>query len=104
MKEHDAFLLTSEYETFSIVLAEAWLTGIPVITTSVGIGANLPAELGVNIAQNDPDALGNELIRFAKGTYTFDSETIRKHALQFTDEVVLQQLKDTFERFFDLHD
>lgn len=104
MKEHDAFLLTSEYETFSIVLAEAWLTGIPVITTSVGIGANLPSELGVNIAQNDPDSLGNELIRFAKGSYTFDSETIRKHALQFTDEVVLQQLKDTFERFFDLHD
>ncbi|OFZ23933.1 MAG: hypothetical protein A3D92_18430, partial [Bacteroidetes bacterium RIFCSPHIGHO2_02_FULL_44_7] len=32
----DAFVLFSNYESFSIVLAEAWATGTPTITTPVG--------------------------------------------------------------------
>lgn len=104
VQAHDTLILTSVYETFSIVVVEAWLTGTPVISTSVGVASEMPAFLGKNIEQDNAVDLAKTITAFSNGTYIFDPIAIREHALQFTDERVLNQLKDQFERYFDMHD
>lgn len=104
VQAHDTLILTSVYETFSIVIVEAWLTGTPVISTSVGVASEMPAFLGQNVEQDNAVHLANTITAFSKGEYTFDPAAIREHALQFTDQHVLSQLKEQFERYFDIHD
>ena len=99
MRESDVLIQTSTYETFSIVLAEAWLTGIPVITTSVGIGTNLSSEFGIQIPQNDSVALGNAIAELAADSSRFDSNVLRAKGLEYRNEQVFQQLDTCFEQF-----
>lgn len=94
-QQSDAFLLFSSYETFSIVLTEAWACGIPTITTPVGIGFDLPHEMGINVKINDPLSLAIAMEKVINGL-TFDPEIIRQHALQFSDKHVLSQLTDLY--------
>ncbi len=104
MQDFDALILTSDYETFNIGLAEAWLTGMPVIATSVGIAHELPEFLGRQVSKKNDKELGQIIMEFAQGNCIFDPEQIRQHALQYGDEHVLQQLISLFERYFDYHD
>ena len=93
-QESDAFILNSIYETFSIVLAEAWACGIPTITTPVGIGYNLSEELGYNTTINDPESLSNAMITFMKNKEQFNSDKIRATGLQYSEEHVLNKLNE----------
>jgi len=104
MRLHDAFILTSTYETFSIVLVEAWLTGIPTFTTSVGIGKDLDPQLGVQLESENPTAVAIALQGFMDGVYTFDPAKIRAKGLEFSEENVIKQLKTIFEQHFDYHE
>ncbi|MBI1836556.1 MAG: glycosyltransferase family 4 protein [Flavobacteriia bacterium] len=88
-QESDAFILFSKYETFSIVLAEAWSCGIPVITTPVGIGKDLPAELGSQVEVNNPESLAKAMHRMIIRKREFDSVAIRKYANRFSPKNVL---------------
>ena len=92
-QKSDAFILNSSYETFSIVLAEAWACGIPTITTSVGIGNNLSEDLGIQIDINSPESLANGMIEIIENKKSFDSILISKHAQQFSTENVLSIFK-----------
>ena len=92
-QKSDAFILFSIYETFSIVLAEAWACGIPTITTSVGIGNNLSEDLGIQIEINSPESLANGMLEIMENKRTFDSTFISKHAQQFSAENVLSIFK-----------
>lgn len=104
MRTHDAFVLTSIYETFSIVLAEAWLSGLPTITTPVGIGKDLDPSLGVQIATQSPDSLAQAMQDFMDGKYTFQKDVIRERGLQYREENVISQLKTIFDRHLDAHE
>lgn len=104
MRQHDAFLLTSSYETFSIVLAEAWLTGLPTITTPVGIGKDLDPSLGVQIPIGDPEALAKVLQQLMDNSYEFDTSVIREKGLEYSEDKVIAQLKVIFERYLVDHD
>ena len=84
----DAFVLYSDYESFSIVVAEAWACGIPVISTSVGIAANLPDTLGIQVEGRNALSLAIGMERIFNGA-TFDRKIIREYALQFSNEAVL---------------
>ncbi len=93
-QESNAFILNSIYETFSIVLAEAWSCGTPTITTPVGIGYDLSEELGYNTNINDPESLSNAMITFMNNKQQFDPEKIRATGLQYSEEHVLNKLNE----------
>jgi glycosyltransferase involved in cell wall biosynthesis len=88
-QKSDAFILFSSYETFSIVLAEAWACGIPTITTSVGIAKDLPSSLGIQIEVNNKTSLSNAMLEIMNGTTVFDSAVIQSHSEQYSGENVL---------------
>ena len=94
----DAFVLFSNYETFSIVLTEAWACGIPTITTPVGIAQHMPEFVGLEVKQKDSLGLAIALEKVLNGM-EFNSSAIREYAMQFSDETVLQQLKNIYQKF-----
>ena len=97
-QKSDAFVLFSDYETFSIVLTEAWACGIPTITTPVGIAQRMPEYLGIEVKQKDSLGLAIALEKLLNGM-EFNSNLIREYATQFSDETVLQQLKNLYQKF-----
>jgi glycosyltransferase involved in cell wall biosynthesis len=89
----DAFLLFSKYETFSIVLAEAWSCGLPVITTPVGIGETIDMKLGYQVEVGNAALLARTMFRFTQEKDRFDSHLIRTHSKQYSSENVLSIYK-----------
>lgn len=87
----DAFILFSIYETFSIVLLEAWLTGTPTISTEVGIADKLPSTIGLLVAQNNTEQLAKKMLGFIQKEYNFDAKTIRNYGLQYSQKEILSK-------------
>ncbi|MNJ85495.1 UDP-D-galactose:(glucosyl)lipopolysaccharide-1,6-D-galactosyltransferase [compost metagenome] len=104
LKEHDALILTSEYETFSIVIAEAWLTGTPVISTAVGIAANMTEALGIQIEQNNISDLKRAILSMVSGNVQYDKEFLRTFGMQFSKESVKNQLIELFNKHFIIYE
>lgn len=67
----DCLVLFSNYETFSVVLAEAWITGIPAIYTKCGglTEINNP-DLGIQLSTGDEKALLKALTEFNRSEYS----------------------------------
>jgi L-malate glycosyltransferase len=97
-QEASAFVLFSRYETFSIVLAEAMSCGIPVISTPVGIAAELPSTVGLLVKDNDALSLAMAMEKVLNDI-ELDAMTIRKHALAFSDVTILEQLNALYQEF-----
>lgn len=100
MKEHDCLLLTSEYETFNIVLAEAWCSGLPVISPSVGIAFEMNETLGIQLQNVTISDVSESILQFRDKQQQFNPAVIREFGLQFSKERVLNQLKEIFEPHF----
>ncbi|HVX19867.1 MAG TPA: glycosyltransferase family 4 protein [Acidimicrobiales bacterium] len=65
----DIFLCTSTYESFSLALVEAAAAGLPLVTTHVGVAAQLFATGAVGppgaLVEDDPLAVGEALVTLA---------------------------------------
>lgn len=88
-QKSDCFILFSKYETFSIVLAEAWACGIPTISTPVGIAKNLPSEIGLLVEDGNTEALAVAMTKMIKRQVEFDAETIHAYAEKYSEKEVL---------------
>jgi glycosyltransferase involved in cell wall biosynthesis len=93
-----AFVMFSNYETFSIVIAEAWSCGRPVISTPVGVAASMNEYLGLVVQDTNPLSLALEMEKIINGK-EFKCQVIREYALQFDSQVVLDQLVKVYEEF-----
>jgi glycosyltransferase involved in cell wall biosynthesis len=79
----DALLLFSDLENFPCVIPEAWMSGIPVITTAVnGIPEFVTNKNGLLVAAKNERDLLVTLIKFINNNYIFDKELIRDYALK----------------------
>lgn len=95
-RENDVFVLFSNYETFSVVLAESWMSGIPAIYSRCGglTEINNP-KLGVQIEKNSINQLSEALESFLPSKY--DTKSICSFAQQF--EKI--QLSDEIRKIYD---
>jgi glycosyltransferase involved in cell wall biosynthesis len=67
LRKSDLFVLTSHYETFSIVLAEALICGVPVITTNVdGVAQQLAKNEGEVVAVGDMEGMAAKIMEMAE--------------------------------------
>jgi glycosyltransferase involved in cell wall biosynthesis len=87
----DAFLLNSDYETFSIVLAEALSTGTPIISTQVGIANELPKDIVISIEKNNPTSLMEAMLQVISEERTFDHSQIAELAKSYHSKQILKQ-------------
>ena len=98
MQRADALVLSSRYETYGIILAEALAANLPILSTPVGIAeetANLivPQE----IAQNKPGKFAEfmETILFSADDCPGKSELLTPDT--FRSETIGRQLKDIYD-------
>lgn len=96
LRQADALVMLSSYETFSCVIAEAWSSGVPVISTPVGIARELPPEAGVSVNAPTAKDLHTALERFLERRSSFDPEKIRDRSAAYSEKAVL----DSFDRFY----
>ncbi len=101
LPKNDVLIQTSDYESFGIVMAEAWMCGIPVIATDVGVAHDLPQHLGISIAKKSPESLAKAIETMVSGETHYFPGDIRNHAMQFSEQVVLSKLTTLFENYFD---
>jgi len=95
----DFLIQTSRYETFGAVVPEAWACGTPVISTRVGVFAEMyRPELGEEISGTDPASIAAGIQAAADRRDTFSKEMMRKTAVDhFGKEVVGASLKSLYE-------
>ncbi|WP_281645889.1 glycosyltransferase [Parendozoicomonas sp. Alg238-R29] len=93
----DVFVLSSLWEGFSLVCAEAMLCERYVIATDCGGVAGILGDKGSIVPVNDIDALYSELDKFIHDRCNFDGEEIRKSiASRFSIESIAAQWIDIY--------
>ncbi len=96
MQHSDALILFSNYETFSCVVAEAWATGTPVISTNVGIANQMNANLGIQVAKNDNASLVNAMTQFIEQKVSFNPADLKMASMEFSSQEVLKSIEKIY--------
>lgn len=82
LKNARALILFSNYENFPCVIAEAFMSGVPVISTNVnGIPEYVNETNGILIPPRQNEALKNALKQFIEKEYSFQQKELRDYAL-----------------------
>lgn len=98
MRQSDFFVLFSNYETFATVLPEALASGIPVVSSQVGIAPSVvTANNGSLVPVGDEEALYTELNWMLDHCEDYDEAEIRDSARRFSFENIGKQLVDVYQ-------
>lgn len=97
MHQSDFFVLFSNYETFATVIPEALASGIPVISSEVGIApAIITSKNGKIVPIGDGNALYTEINWMLDNYTNFNESEIRESAKPFSFEQIGMQLHDIY--------
>ncbi|PBQ31769.1 hypothetical protein CNR22_08300 [Sphingobacteriaceae bacterium] len=96
----DALIMFSNYETFCLVIIEAFACAKPVITSDAGaIKTYMKPELGIMVKKKDEAALANAILKFAQTSETYDASFIRNFAVEnYSYEKVGERLNEIYNQ------
>lgn len=98
MRSSDVFVLFSNYETFSIVIAEAWMSGIPSIYTQCGGLTEIDDKaLGIRLPKNDQQGLTYHLENFNSNDYSISK--ISEFSKQFGKKTISDKIRNIYDQF-----
>ena len=99
MKQCQAFVLSSEFETFGVVVIEALSQGKPVIATRCGGPEEiLHPRNGILVQKNDKKSLAAAMVHLRNDYLNYDSDGIRDDCLdRFSEDAVVSQLVSMYE-------
>ena len=94
----DFFVLFSNFENLPCVIVEAFASGVPVLSTSVGgIAEILSPERGILIPQGDEEALLHSMNQMLDHCHEYDRKAIRQYAIStFSNEIIGNQIFETY--------
>lgn len=100
MRDCDAFVMPSKYETFGVVYAEAMACGKPVIACQGGPAEKIvPAWAGVLVPPGDAEAIARAIRQVASGLDNYDGRRISDYAREsFGPETVAAAVSRVYER------
>ena len=100
MCDADAFVLSSRFETFGVVVIEALAMGLPVVATrSGGPECIVSGEDGLLVPVGDVSAMGEALAYMRESVGLFDPETLRARcAKRFSEGALVERLESVYER------
>lgn len=104
MQACDAFVLSSHYETFGIVLIEALACGKPVVATHCGGPECIVHDgNGLLVPVHDEIALGNAMSTLRLSLSRYDPEVIRNDCIaRFGPRAVIDQLTSLYQKVLHL--
>ena len=96
----DFFVLFSNFENLPCVIVEAFASGVPVLSTSVGgIAEILSPERGILIPQGNEDALLQGMIQMLGHSSEYDRQAIRDYAIKtFAAQNIGQQIFEEYKK------
>jgi len=93
MKQHDVFVMFSNYENAPVVLSEALAVGIPVVATKVGgIPEMVSANEGILVEPKQENNLLSALNTMCDNYLLYDKNEIKKQGLKYSFDLVGKQL------------
>lgn len=100
LRNSNCFILFSNYETFSIVLAEAWMSGIPCIYSQCGGLTEIKdARLGIQIAPKHEDGLVQAMEFMLQQKHKYQQAEIRDYAQKhFTSASLIQETEKSYNK------
>lgn len=95
-KNADCLVMNSHFESFSIVVVEAWASGIPVISTNVGVASDLPKQLGEQ-TNGEVTSILKAMTRMVEGSTLFNEQDLLAKAQLYSNTNVLGQLTTMYD-------
>lgn len=95
----DFFVLFSNFENLPCVIVEAFASGVPVLSTSVGgIAEIVSPERGILIPQGDENALWQGMNQLLDHSNEYDREAIRDYAIKsFASQNIGRQILEAYK-------
>ena len=99
-QDADFFVLFSNFENLPCVIVEAFASGVPVLSTSVGgIAEIVSPERGILIPQGDEEALLQGMNQMLDHCREYDREAIRDYAIKtFAAQNIGQQIFEQYKK------
>lgn len=103
LRNSDLSVVTSHYETFGTVVIESLASGVPVLSTRVGIACEvITEENGLLVDTSDPEAFADALDGMLDRCRSFDKEKVAASVgRRFTPEVVGNMLVEIYQGLID---
>lgn len=97
--QYSFFVSNSKYETFGVAMAEALMSGIPVVAPKdTGADQFLDKSNSIRFSKEDRESLKNALEKMSQHYQDFDTERLKKTVKQYSSDNVSAEFSDLYRR------